>query len=105
MRRAGLSTVRPGAPDDAFEREVLRASGWVSAMAVNGLTAPDQGLAAKLDLIYNPPGSDRDGEGKPKVGPLREDVLAKEPGCLPVTDRDPRGPRERRVTGRGPRSP
>ncbi|TQS22796.1 hypothetical protein [Microbispora sp. KK1-11] len=73
--RATLRTAMPGAENDAFEREVLRASGWVSAAVVRKLAPPDSAVAAKLNSIYNPPGSKPDGEGKTKVGPLQESVL------------------------------
>lgn len=75
ISRATLRTAMPGAENDAFEREVLRASGWVRAAVAGKLTPPDRPVAAKLNLIYNPPGSTLDGEEEKKVGPLRENVL------------------------------
>ncbi|MEV4457279.1 hypothetical protein [Microbispora sp. NPDC049633] len=75
INRATQRTAMPGAQDDAFEREVLRASGWVSAMIVRDLVPPDQGETAKLTSIYNPPGQDRGVDGRQQVGPLRTDVL------------------------------
>ncbi|KAB8175412.1 hypothetical protein [Microbispora catharanthi] len=75
MNRATQRTAMPGAQDDAFEREVLRAAGWVSAMVVKNIAPPDRGQTAKLNLIFNPPGSDQDGDGGRQVGPLRKNVI------------------------------
>lgn len=78
MRWAALRTAMPGAQDDAFEREVLRVSGWVSAVVVKALVPPGPDLSARLNLLYNPPGSTTSGDQPAKVGPLRRDVLATE---------------------------
>ncbi|MEW9532383.1 hypothetical protein [Microbispora sp. NPDC049125] len=88
MRRASVRTAMPGAQNDAFEREALRAGGWVSTVVVKALTPPGQDLAARLNLIYNPPGSDKGEDGTAKVGVLRKDVLAKEliPELVAVVD-------------------
>ncbi|MEU7942119.1 hypothetical protein [Microbispora bryophytorum] len=80
--RATLRTAMPGAENDAFEREVLRTSGWVRGAVVRKLAPPDTAVTAKLNLIYNPPGSDQDGRGETKVGPLQENVLKELPDLL-----------------------
>ncbi|MFC4584845.1 hypothetical protein [Sphaerisporangium corydalis] len=76
--RASTHTAMPGAQGDAFEREVLRVCGWVSAVVVAANLPLPLEMVTKLGLVYNPPGVDIDESGRPKVGPLKAAVLRDE---------------------------
>ena len=63
--RAARHTSTPGADGDAFESEVLRAAGWLSAVLIHRLAGPDDDQYAKLADLYGPIGSETDDQGEP----------------------------------------